>query len=99
MRRLEKYFEANRKMWDEFPKLHIDSKTYKTKDFLEGQTTLNSIELEELGTVQGKTLLHLQCHYGLDTLSWVREGAKVTGVDFSGEAIMLVGELANKNMS
>ena len=96
MTRLEKYFEANRKMWDEFAKVHIDSKTYETKGFLEGQTTLKSIELEELGDVQGKTLLHLQCHFGLDTLSWAREGAKVTGVDFSGEAIRLARELTEK---
>jgi 2-polyprenyl-3-methyl-5-hydroxy-6-metoxy-1,4-benzoquinol methylase len=96
MTRLEKYFEANRKMWDEFAKLHIHSKTYGTKEFLEGQTTLKSIELEELGDVQDKTLLHLQCHFGLDTLSWAREGAEVTGVDFSGKAIDLARELADK---
>jgi SAM-dependent methyltransferase len=96
MSRLEKYFEANRKMWDEFAKVHIDSEPYGTKNFLEGQTTLKSIELEELGDVQGRTLLHLQCHFGLDTLSWAREGAKVTGVDFSREAIRLARELTDK---
>lgn len=96
MTRLQKFFEANRKMWDEFAKIHIDSETYGTKDFLQGKTTLKSIELEELGDVQGKTLLHLQCHFGLDTLSWAREGAKVIGVDFSGEAIRLARELTEK---
>ena len=96
MTRLEKYFEANRKMWDEFAKLHIDSETYGTKEFLKGKTTLKSIELDELGSVRDKTLLHLQCHFGLDTLSWAREGAKVTGVDFSGEAIRLARELTEK---
>ena len=96
MSRLEKYFEANQKMWDAFAKLHIDSETYGTKEFLQGKTTLKSIELEELGNVRDKTLLHLQCHFGLDTLSWAREGAKVTGVDFSGEAIQLARELTKK---
>ena len=96
MSRLGKYFEANRKMWDEFAKINYGSETYRTKEFLEGGTTLNSIELEELGDVKGKTLLHLQCHFGLDTLSWARQGAKVTGVDFSGEAIRLARELTEK---
>ncbi|MHA2603506.1 MAG: class I SAM-dependent methyltransferase, partial [Candidatus Thorarchaeota archaeon SMTZ1-83] len=96
MSRLGKYFEANRKMWDEFAKINYGSETYRTKEFLEGGTTLNSIELEELGDVKGKTLLHLQCHFGLDTLSWARQGAKVTGVDFSGEAIRLARDLAEK---
>lgn len=91
----EKFFEANRDLWDKFAKINYESKTYKTKEFLRGETTLNSIELEELGDVKGKTLLHLQCHFGLDTLSWGREGAVVTGVDFSGEAIQLARKLAD----
>jgi SAM-dependent methyltransferase len=91
---LERYFEANREMWDKFAKAHFASKAYKTEEFLQGQTTLNSIELDEVGDVKGKTLLHLQCHFGLDTLSWAREGAKVTGVDFSGVAIDLARKLA-----
>ncbi|MFX0108612.1 MAG: class I SAM-dependent methyltransferase [Candidatus Hodarchaeota archaeon] len=96
MTKLRKYFAANRKMWDEFAKAHYGSKTYKTNEFLAGETTLNSIELDEVGDVSGKTLLHLQCHFGLDTLSWARMGAKVTGVDFSGEAIRLAEELTKK---
>ncbi|MFW9845493.1 MAG: class I SAM-dependent methyltransferase [Candidatus Thorarchaeota archaeon] len=91
---LREYFDANKQMWDKFAKDHYSSETYKTKEFLEGKTTLNSIELEELGDVKRKTLLHLQCHFGLDTLSWAREGAIVTGVDFSGEAINLARGLA-----
>jgi len=42
-----------------------------------------------MGDVSGKTLLHLQCHFGLDTLSWARKGARVTGVDFSDKAIQI----------
>jgi len=96
MKETDRFFEANQKLWDELSKLHIDSKTYKTKEFLEGKTTLHSIELEELGSVKGKTLLHLQCSFGLDTLSWAREGASVTGVDFSGEAIRLARMLSDQ---
>ena len=55
--------------------------------FKEGKTTLNRLEMEELGNVNGKSLFHLQCHFGLDTLSFARLGAEVTGVDFSTEAI------------
>ena len=87
----EKYFEANKKMWNEFAKEHFktESDYYNVREFLEGKTTLRKFELEDIGNVQGKKLLHLQCHFGLDTLSWEREGAFVTGVDFSDEAIKL----------
>lgn len=96
MKELDKYYEANRKMWDQFAKINVDSKTYKTQSFLEGTTSLNSIELEEVGDVKGKSLLHLQSHFGLDALSWAREGANVTGVDFSGEGISIARNLAKK---
>jgi SAM-dependent methyltransferase len=96
MKDLDKYHNANRTMWDKFAKMNVDSKTYKTEEFLKGETALNSIELEELGDVRGKSLLHLQCHFGLDTLSWAREGAEVTGVDFSGEGVSIARDLAKK---
>jgi SAM-dependent methyltransferase len=83
-------------MWDQFAKVHYTSDVYKTQDFIDGKSVLNSIELEEVGDVTGKSLLHLQCHFGLDTLSWAREGAKVTGVDFSEEAIKLARGLAEE---
>lgn len=92
----ERFFKANQDLWDKFAKMNYESAMYKTKEFLKGETTLNSIELDEIGDVQGKTLLHLQCHFGLDTLSWAREGAIVTGVDFSGEAVQLARNLANE---
>ncbi|MBD3192499.1 MAG: methyltransferase domain-containing protein [Candidatus Heimdallarchaeota archaeon] len=98
MNELKGFFKANEKMWDENAKQNYKSKMYRVEEFLEGKTTLNSIELEELegGAIKGKTFLHLQCHFGLDTLSWAREGAKVTGVDFSEEAIRLARQLAEK---
>lgn len=96
MKRTDRFFEANQKLWDELSRLHFDSKTYKTKEFLEGATTLHPVELEELKEVKGKTLLHLQCQFGLDTLSWARMGANVTGVDFSGPAIQMARRLAEQ---
>ncbi|MFX1313014.1 MAG: class I SAM-dependent methyltransferase [Promethearchaeota archaeon] len=94
----EKYFKANQKMWDEFAKEHfqLENDFYSVRAFLDGKTTLRQFEIEEMGNVKSKTLLHLQCHFGLDTLSWVREGAIVTGIDFSGEAIRLAKILAQK---
>jgi SAM-dependent methyltransferase len=97
MKNAKKLYDDIRKKWDENAKINYDSEMYQTEAFLKGQSTLNSIELEELGSfIKGKKLLHLQCHFGLDTLSWAREGAKVTGVDISGEAIRLARQLAKE---
>ncbi|MCK4688444.1 MAG: class I SAM-dependent methyltransferase [Candidatus Lokiarchaeota archaeon] len=63
---------------------------------MEGKTSLLPIEIKELGDVNGKSLLHLQCHFGMDTLSWARKGAKVTGVDFSDKAIELAKQLSKE---
>lgn len=94
----KKYFEANKELWDEFAKLHYETESegYSVKSFLEGQTTLKSYELKEMGNVKGKSLLHLQCHFGLDTLSWAREGAVVTGIDISSEGVRLAKLLAKQ---
>ena len=88
------YLHVNRKMWDDWAVLHRGSAFYDVDSFLAGETSLKPLELEELGDVHGKRLLHLQCHFGQDTLSWAREGAVVTGIDFSGEGIRLARELS-----
>jgi len=64
--------------------------------FKNGKTSLNKLELDELGNVNGKSLLHLQCHFGLDTLSWARAGAIVTGIDLSDEAIKTAQQLSKE---
>jgi len=94
----KKYFDANKELWDEFARLHYETESneYSVKSFLEGKTTLKSYELKEMGNVKGKSLLHLQCHFGLDTLSWAREGAIVTGIDISSEGIRLAKLLAKQ---
>jgi len=92
----EQYFKANKNLWDEYAEIHYKSDNYQVKEFLSGDTTLKPYELEELSDVTGKSLLHLQCHFGLDTLSWAREGAKVTGVDFSDVAIKIAKSLAKE---
>ena len=88
-------FAANRAMWDERVPLHLVSELYDVTAFREGRSTLPDLELDELGSVEGHSLLHLQCHFGLDTLSWARLGSTVTGLDFSGEAIATALALAS----
>jgi ubiquinone/menaquinone biosynthesis C-methylase UbiE len=72
----------------------MKSDFYDLENFLKGNTSLNSIELALLGAVTGKTILHLQCHFGQDTLSLHRLGATVTGVDFSDKAIESATQIA-----
>ncbi len=72
---------------------HWDHPAQKRKEFLEGRCSLKPIELHALGDVRGKSLLHLMCQFGLDTLSWARRGAVVTGVDISDRSIMRADEL------
>ena len=91
---MQDYDSVNRDLWNHRTRLHIGSAFYQEDDFREGKTTLNAIELDGLGDVANKKLLHLQCHYGLDSLSWVREGAVVTGVDYSEEAIAYAVKLS-----
>lgn len=88
------YTETNRALWNAWARINADSTFYDLDSFRAGQSSLKPVEREELGDVAGKSLLHLQCHFGLDTLSWAREGASVTGIDFSDEAIRLARGLA-----
>jgi len=81
------YFKINEETWDLKVPIHADSAFYELESFKEGKSSLNPIELEEMGEVYGKTLLHLQCHFGLDTMSWSRLGAKCTGIDLSAKGI------------
>lgn len=89
----KKYFESNKKLWNARTPFHASSEFYNVSDFKKGKTSLKNIELDEMGDVKGKSLLHLQCHFGMDTLSWARKGAKATGIDISDEAIKLAREL------
>ena len=93
---LDDYLKANLASWDEAVGLHVDSRMYDVAGFKAGKTSLHQIEIDELGAQVSEStrLLHLQCHFGLDTLSWARQGATVTGVDFSGEGIAAARSLA-----
>jgi SAM-dependent methyltransferase len=93
---MDNYRNANRNMWDEFARIHASSNFYGVNEFKQGQSSLNELVRSEMGEVSGKSLLHLQCHFGLDTLSWAREGARVTGMDFSPEGIRIARGLAEE---
>ena len=81
------YFEANKHLWNQRTAVHKDSSFYDLAGFKAGKNVLTPIELNELGDVKGKKMLHLQCHFGMDSLNWARLGADVTGIDLSDEAI------------
>ncbi len=81
------YVSVNRAFWDELAERHVESEFYATARFRKGENILDSLVRERIGNVAGKRLLHLQCHFGLDTLSLARMGAEVTGLDFSPVAI------------
>ena len=91
------WFDANRAWWDERAPLHVGGGFYEVEGFLAGTSALRDFELAEVGDVSGRTLCHLQCHFGLDTLSWAREGAIVSGLDFSSEAIDAATHLAARS--
>ena len=94
MENYDQYFQANKELWNAKTPIHNKSEFYDVAGFKAGDSTLRSVELEELGDVKGKSLLHLQCHFGMDTMSWAREGAKVTGMDLSDVAIARAKELS-----
>ncbi len=83
---------VNLRNWNERTPVHAASEFYDVEGFKAGRSSLNDIERREVGDVSGKSLLHLQCHFGLDTMSWARLGAEATGVDFS-DAIDLARSL------
>lgn len=90
------YFEANRHGWNLRTPVHTASTFYDLEGWKAGKTSLQAIELEEMGDVHGLRLLHLQCHFGQDTLSWARLGAQVIGCDLSDVAIACARQLAQE---
>ncbi len=95
-RKLRPTHEQNRRYWDEITPVHIERGDYDVDGFLAGALSLGREEQAAVGDVSGKRLLHLQCHFGLDTLSWARLWADVVGVDFSEPAVIAARELATK---
>jgi SAM-dependent methyltransferase len=93
------YIEINRQSWNNRVDAHLKSEFYDLDNFLKGKSSLNSIELDMLGDISGKSILHLQCHFGQDTISLSRLGAEVIGVDLSDKAIESARQLAKETQS
>jgi SAM-dependent methyltransferase len=87
------YFEQNKVLWDTRTPVHIESEFYNVADFLSGNSSLTCVEDEFLMSVENKKVLHLQCHFGLDTLSLMRLGGECVGIDFSELSIEKAREL------
>ncbi|SIT97553.1 Methyltransferase domain-containing protein [Epilithonimonas bovis DSM 19482] len=96
MNKAKNYLEINRNSWNKKTEVHINSEFYNQDSFLKGQSFLNNIELELLGDVSGKKILHLQCHFGQDSISLSRLGADVTGVDLSDKSIETARQIAEQ---
>ncbi len=93
---MEPYVQANQDRWNELAPIHAQGEHYRTAAFRAGALKLHPIERQEMGDVSGRTMLHLQCHFGLDTLSWARLGAIPTGVDFAESAIAIARSLTDE---
>ena len=89
-------FEVNRRYWDISTPRKMSHGSYPLESFLDGESTLVEHERREVGDVSGKSLVHLQCNNGLETLSWARAGADVTGIDISGESLRYAREIADE---
>ncbi|MEM7223404.1 MAG: class I SAM-dependent methyltransferase [Pseudomonadota bacterium] len=90
------FVETNRQLWDGLVEAHAASDFYDVAGFKAGGCSLGALERREVGSVEGKRLLHLLCRFGLDSLSWARQGATVTGIDISDQAITLARSLAQE---
>lgn len=93
------YIAINRASWNNRVDTHLKSEFYDLEGFMKGNSSLNPIELNLLGDISGKTILHLQCHFGQDSISLSRLGAEVTGVDFSNKAIESAEQIAKDTQS
>ncbi len=89
---MNELFDANRANWDDRAVLHAarDGSGYGVGRFIEDRALLSDVvrfDIPLLPDVDGRRGVHLQCHIGTDTLSLARRGARMTGLDFSGEAV------------
>lgn len=92
----DNHTRTNQTWWNEAAEVHAQGEGYQLKEFKAGMNKLHPLERVEVGNVEGKKLLHLQCHFGMDTLSWARLGAQVTGVDYAEKAIAIARKLSQE---
>lgn len=92
----ESAVEVNRRTWNRWARWHSRSQYYDLERFVQGWRTLDDVELAGFPDVEGRTLLHLQCQLGTESLSWAERGAIVTGIDFSEQAIRTARGLSER---
>lgn len=92
----DNYLAINRESWNNRVATHLNSEFYDLKGFMNGRNSLTGPELELLGDVEGKKILHLQCHFGQETISLARMGASTVGIDLSDKAIEAATALAKE---
>ena len=92
----DNYLELNRNLWNARVDSHLNSTFYDLEGFKGGRNSLTAPELELIGDVKGKKILHLQCHFGQETISLARLGASTVGIDLSDKAINRAQEFAEK---
>lgn len=97
MKTEDNFLEINKQSWNSRTAAHLTSDFYDVEGFLKGNSSLKSIELDLLGDIRGKSILHLQCHFGQDSISLAQMGAKVTAIDLSDQSITSAKELAEKS--
>jgi SAM-dependent methyltransferase len=88
--------EQNRVSWNAVVRAHDSHRGDLSRFFSEGGSTLFQEELDLLGGLEGRSLVHLQCNSGGDSISLARLGATVTGVDASDEAVSCARDLMKK---
>jgi len=97
---MHKHVKANQELWNSWTPHHVQSDFYDVEGFKAGRRRrrvgLDQLEIDLVGDVRGASLLHLQCHFGLDTIAWAQRGAAATGIDFSHEAIRAARALASE---
>lgn len=93
---MEDYLAINKQTWNARTEIHMESEFYNMEAFIQGATSLKEIELNLLGDIKGKSILHLQCHFGQDSISLARLGSKVTGVDLSDKSIEQANKIASQ---
>ncbi|WP_026815072.1 class I SAM-dependent methyltransferase [Arenibacter certesii] len=94
MEKASNYQAINKASWNNRVNAHLNSDFYDLDGFLNGKSSLNQIETDLLGDIKEKSILHLQCHFGQDTISLCRLGAQATGVDLSDKAIEAAKRIA-----
>lgn len=96
MANYEEYVQINRELWNAKTPVHVDSEFYDMASFRKSGNSLKHIELEELPDINGKKILHLQCHFGQDSISLANLGGCVTAIDLSPVAIEKAKELSKE---